>query len=292
MTKARRIPGGTVKLLLCVVFASSASLSQIPNAGFESWETDPDSNQNPVGWQTTNSYPLVTVERSSPGWQGSYAMKVKTVNAGFPFPGVAMLETGFPFTAQPARFSAYVKSTIMPGDEAFLIIGLMKGDSIIAATGDCTFRIDTSYSQFTYLEFPISYQSSEVPDSLVIIVASGLGSGQVGTELIVDDLAIGAGGSTDVLDGNVPPPAFVLSQNYPNPFNPFTTIRYQLPLPGYVRLKVFDILGREVATLVDGMKTPGEHSITWDASSAASGSYVYRLQSGAFVESKRLVVLK
>jgi hypothetical protein len=97
-----------------------------------------------------------------------------------------------------------------------------------------------------------------------------------------------------------------LSQNYPNPFNPKTTINYQLPASpsgeptvNRVMLKVFDVLGREVATLVNEVKParpaggrPGTHTVQWDASRQASGVYFYKLMAGSFSEVKKLVVLK
>jgi hypothetical protein len=83
-----------------------------------------------------------------------------------------------------------------------------------------------------------------------------------------------------------------LQQNYPNPFNPTTSIKYQLPSTNHVTLAVFDLLGREVATLVDEVKQPGTYTVEWDASDVASGMYFYRLQAGAFVDVKKLVVMR
>jgi len=88
------------------------------------------------------------------------------------------------------------------------------------------------------------------------------------------------------------PIAYSLSQNYPNPFNPSTTIRYELPSRTDVVLKIFDLLGQEVATLVDEEKTAGRYEVLWHAARTASGVYFYRLQSGEFVETKKLVLLK
>ena len=84
-----------------------------------------------------------------------------------------------------------------------------------------------------------------------------------------------------------------LNQNYPNPFNPSTVIRYGIPQSGEVRLEVFDLLGRRVATLVDNeRKSAGYHQVSFDASNLASGIYFYRIVAGKYVDSKRMTLIK
>jgi hypothetical protein len=85
---------------------------------------------------------------------------------------------------------------------------------------------------------------------------------------------------------------YSLTQNYPNPFNPSTVISYQLPAGSFVTLKVYDILGREVATLVNEVKPPGTYTVRFDASGLASGVYVYRLTAGDFVQTCKMLVIK
>jgi hypothetical protein len=88
------------------------------------------------------------------------------------------------------------------------------------------------------------------------------------------------------------PSAFALSQNYPNPFNPSTTILYQTSLTGDVRLSVFDLLGREVARLVDGPKSAGIYRVTFNAAHLSSGVYLYRLTATGYAAQKSMVHLK
>jgi hypothetical protein len=86
--------------------------------------------------------------------------------------------------------------------------------------------------------------------------------------------------------------SFKLYQNYPNPFNPVTNISYSIPSPGYVELKVYDILGRLVRTLVNGYKNTGQYKVEFNGSNLASGVYIYRLIAGNFSSSKKLLLLK
>jgi hypothetical protein len=88
------------------------------------------------------------------------------------------------------------------------------------------------------------------------------------------------------------PGAYRLEQNHPNPFNPSTTISFELPQGSPVTLKLFDLLGREVATLVNGFKPAGRHRVVFEAGHLPAGEYLYRFQAGAYSETRKLVVLK
>ncbi|MGA7161207.1 MAG: T9SS type A sorting domain-containing protein [Bacteroidota bacterium] len=88
------------------------------------------------------------------------------------------------------------------------------------------------------------------------------------------------------------PGTFTLSQNYPNPFNPSTQIQFSIPQAGFVSLKVYDMLGREVATLVHQELTPSSYSITWNAANVASGMYLYKLDAGNYSVTKKMILMK
>jgi hypothetical protein len=96
----------------------------------------------------------------------------------------------------------------------------------------------------------------------------------------------------DVEDEIAFPQAFHLSQNYPNPFNPSTTIGFQIPKSGQVKLTVYDLFGKEVKTLINKEMRSGSHQCVFDGSGLASGVYLYRLQSNGYVQSKKFVLLK
>ncbi|NTV89597.1 MAG: T9SS type A sorting domain-containing protein [Clostridiales bacterium] len=85
---------------------------------------------------------------------------------------------------------------------------------------------------------------------------------------------------------------FKLEQNYPNPFNPATTIKYSIAQPGNVTLKVYDILGSEVATLINEEKPAGVYEVEFEASTFSSGIYFYKIQAGSFVETKKMILMK
>lgn len=88
------------------------------------------------------------------------------------------------------------------------------------------------------------------------------------------------------------PSEFILEQNFPNPFNPVTTIQYSIPQRSNVTLKIYDVLGKEIAVLVNEEKDRGVYNVNFDATGLASGIYLYKLQAGSFVETKKMILLR
>jgi hypothetical protein len=122
------------------------------------------------------------------------------------------------------------------------------------------------------------------------------------TNMLTDTFAVCEGGriisggliTTGVgqSNGSTLPKEFILLQNYPNPFNPSTRIGFSVPRTGYVSLKVFDLLGREVATLVNEQLGPGDYERIFNAEGLTSGVYFYRLQTDRFVQTRKLLLLR
>ena len=117
------------------------------------------------------------------------------------------------------------------------------------------------------------------------------GTTQVWIDLVsIVETFSGASGVVEPAAGM--PEAFALLQNYPNPFNQSTNIRFTLARSGLVSLKVYDVQGREVVTLMNSIENPGQKSVQWNASGVASGVYYYQLQAGGFTQTKKLILLK
>jgi len=141
-------------------------------------------------------------------------------------------------------------------------------------------------------------------------VPNGIGISPSGTELYINDKVVGQGTELNpvvirVISGidttpsvsvdeesNVLPSDYSLSNAYPNPFNPETIIEYSLSKSTFINLIVYDLSGKEVAHLVNAQQSAGSYHVTWDASDKSSGVYLYRLEAGDFVETKKMVLLK
>jgi len=129
---------------------------------------------------------------------------------------------------------------------------------------------------------------------LLLLVTTVTGDAEYSLVNAVNDASTVAKRSYNkiLFTGDEIPVTYHLSQNFPNPFNPATTIQYQLPKNGFVTLKIYDILGKEVAALVNDQKTQGRYSVNFDASRLASGVYIYQLRVNDYVSSKKMLFLK
>ncbi len=116
-----------------------------------------------------------------------------------------------------------------------------------------------------------------------------------GVTIIMDGIRVGntwMNAPLPVREKNITPISYILEQNFPNPFNPTTTINYQIPTKDFVTLKVYNLLGEEISTLVNEEKSAGVYQAKFDGSNVPSGMYFYKLTSGTFSEVKRMMLVK
>ncbi len=121
----------------------------------------------------------------------------------------------------------------------------------------------------------------------------GFDIGQSAIDVFFDNIRVSSG-TTPVNISEIPtePKSFKLLQNYPNPFNPSTAIKYSFPKISFVQIKVFDVLGNEIETLVNEEKPAGTYELNWNASNLPSGVYFYQLKAGSFFETKKMILMK
>jgi probable HAF family extracellular repeat protein len=167
--------------------------------------------------------------------------------------------------------------------------------AIIVGDGDGAIQITTSGVENLNQVYSTLLTGGSVLDDATGISSNGLfivGNGTNSTSELDEGYYIAVNGITSITDPKYIVPSFLLSQNYPNPFNPNTKIVWQTPVSGYQSLKVYDVLGNEVEILVDEFKEAGNYEINFNASKLSSGVYIYKLQTGIFVSTKKMVVLK
>jgi ligand-binding sensor domain-containing protein len=152
------------------------------------------------------------------------------------------------------------------------------------------------YSGFTRYNSASQYvytpDNSGLPHINTTVVAiDNMNNKWIGTETGLS--CFNEDGVVSIKDNNgFPPDYYILKHNYPNPFNPITTIEYILPLSNKISLKIYNPAGQEIATLIDGYQTAGEHRIIWKPKDVASGIYFCRLQAGEFIDTKKLIFQK
>ena len=167
-----------------------------------------------------------------------------------------------------------MKKTAISTATALLLLGVTAASQDIQVH---TFSFDTGFSVSSASNTQLRVTVGEAVIGITKGSAFAIGSGFLGDVKVIEQSTI--------------PEAYTLMQNYPNPFNPTTTIRYDLPKSANVSLKIYNILGQLVATLVDERKEAGHYQVRWNAN-VASGIYFYRLHAEEFVQTKKMILLR
>jgi len=282
-----------IKLLFITSILVTALHAQIPNNGFEDWTAG-----EPDGWLTTNFPPLlVNVTQSNDSHTGNWAVRGEVIDLIFPIPPLlntgSLTSPGFPISDKITGISGFYKFSPVGGDNFFVAaeVGIATAsDTTIIGSG--AFSIGDAVSQYDFFSFDIIYFQQDDPNwaniAISIIDTSGTTSGHVGSTMLVDDFDIIVGVDDYTSDN---PIEYELYQNYPNPFNPSTIIKFQVPELSFVTLRIYDVLGNEIETLVNQEKQMGSYSVEFNATSLASGVYFYQLQAGSYVETRKMLLL-
>lgn len=286
-------------LVLCMLLllsAPGALFAQIPNPGFEDWVAATQySPAMPTGW-TVNYLPLYAtpVTPSNSPHSGSFALQGSTVSVqayASLYPPFA--QTVFPFAQRPGALTGYIKYAPAGRDSFEIFVAIYKGNlgTLVAAGGWGTATTIESYTKFSA---PLEYFSEEMPDTAWIWMTAGQGDNDtvhLGTSFVIDDLAF-EGSATAIDEKGATPATFALHQNYPNPFNPSTVIRFEIPQATRVRLSVYNLLGQELAVLVDEQRPAGAYEQRFGAAGLPSGTYFYRIEAGSNVQVRKMTVVK
>lgn len=270
---------------------------QIPNAGFESWV-----NGEPEGWVSSNVVGFVTaVTPGTPGHSGTSCVNGQAIQFYTTVIGPTIQSgpggKGFAYSQRPAYFNGWYKFAPIGGDRFGVNVGLFKGGVDGIGVAIAALAPSTAVSSWTQFSAPFVYQTNDIPDVCVVqilIVGPGQGPESIphpGSTYSLDDIELSGTVPTSVAPA-VLPAAYALHQNYPNPFNPTTTIGYDLPATSMVTLKVYDLLGEEVSTLVNAVQPAGKHVVRFDGTSLPSGFYFYKLQTPAFTSTRRMMLVK
>jgi len=281
-------------------FAYKTLAQNIPNGDFEEWLTG---LYDPPNWVTNNIYPppleCRQVFQGFQPYSGNYCVEgiVDTCPELSVLRPPLIQSYEIPISNRPEALHGFYKY-IPIGEDLFVAsIQTYLNNNLI---GEGIFKSQQLVSDYTEFILNIEYTTNDIPDVAVIkfTIDSSLSSNELhqGSKWYIDYLFFGPLSDVDE-EGPDILNTFFLYQNYPNPFNPSTKIKYSIPTVGAqhavsVQIKVFDILGNEIETLVNEEKPAGTYELTWYAEQLPSGVYFYQLRAGSFVETKKMVLMK
>jgi hypothetical protein len=278
-------------VLIILLFHLVLFAQEIPNPGFENWD---GATGEPIDWLTNNppsGQGTVFQSLNSNSGMWSAALRVQSVG-GFPlFPvlSAGVDGTGFPISQRYVSLNGFYEFTPDTGDIFSVAVQMWSGGAQGSLIGSGIFISTIDPGNWTQFSTPITYSQTGTPDWCIIIITV-LTKGNILTTAVVDDLSFGSASSVEQIEGN--PKNYNLSQNYPNPFNPSTKIEYSIPEASFVQLKVYDILGNEVATLVNEDQSAGTYRADFSGEGLSSGLYIAQLSTGNFVQNIKMSLLK
>ena len=282
-----------VQISIVLFLFSTALLSQIPNPGFENW-TDGE----PDGWISSNIPSFITnVTQSAESHSGSSAVKLIVGSfATIPYGGVIYSGsdadiTGFPVSQRYGSLRGFYKLSSSPNKVLLIQITFSKGENPVGGGAEVFGGNVPNYAEFV---IPIIYFTEDIPDTAIVNISyqDTAETWTVGGGAFVDDLSLGGFVDVKEITSKQIPTSYQLMQNYPNPFNPSTKIEYSLPEESFVQLKVYSLIGEEVATLVNQYQKAGTYRADFNAEGMQSGIYIAKLTANSISKSIKMTLLK
>ena len=256
----------------------------IPNADLENW-----TGNIPDGWISNGG----RITPSTDAFSGNYSARMEVIDSlGGPFPPVLYPGngSGFPVSERHAALTGYYKLDPQVGD--FINVNIYmydNGGTHLVGTGHGTFP--DAASDWTQFSVNINYFDPGVPDNCYLEIGVGIfeSTGGVG---MIDNLELGGTTGIEELIISQIPEKFELTQNFPNPFNPATHIQFSIPKSTFVKLEVFNTLGKQVAKLIAEELDAGTYNYNWNAMDLTSGIYYLRIKAESFTAIRKMILLK
>jgi hypothetical protein len=283
-----------LSVLITIFGLARSTVAQIPNPGFEKWSYDAyHITYNPDGWNGHNSSMWTTVKPTTESHTGSYAVQ-GIVDYYETFIVPPNLSVGFSLDKRPITLTGYYQFLPVSGDTFYVSVTLYHTSTIIATA---LYSISQSVSSYSQFQLQIGYLTDDTPDSCYLSFSISNSAAlfgnkaHLGSYFVLDDLDFQYVTAVPELN-RIKPLSFTLQQNYPNPFNPRTTIRFYIMQSTFVTLKVFDLLGREMGSFVNGNLEPGSYEAIFDGINISSGIYFYQLRAADFIQTNKMILQK
>jgi len=282
-------------VMLFIITCSFLSAQPLNNS-FENWNT-----VDPVDWFSTDDVGGGTFDgiiQSSDAHDGSSScrMEVVDIGGGFGLPPFlwSIDDSGnwHPVSEKHGSLKGWYKFSPLGND--LLYVGVVMLDSDSTAIGGGGWEQQNQVTNWTEFDVPIYYNPGS-PDPVQVAIYIGItdstgGPTDIGSFALIDHLSFTGPSSVEQISSL--PNDFILKQNYPNPFNPSTKIEYSIPEASFVQLKVYDILGNEVATLVNEEQSAGTYRADFTANNLASGFFVAQLRAGNYTKTIKMTLMK
>ena len=263
-------------LLTLAPFLASA---QIPNGDFENWTAG-----EPDNWMTSNSAPYVPITQTTPGHAGSSAIKIANASIGTNVVS-GFVSQNYASSTAYAYLHGWYKSSLSGADQG-IISALNAFDTTAYAAGSQL--INTSTAVFQQFEAYMSASGGIIDSQFISFTLNPAFGGNVASFIIIDDLSWSNTPLTGINNPSSQP--LTLESPVPNPAHGMIDIIYHLPEVADVTMKIFDLSGKEISTILNLQQQPGTFKAQFDASSLAAGIYVCRLEANGITRLVKLVV--